>query len=193
MPLPFIPGREASGTVEEIGEGITDLKVGDSVAILSGSTYAEMTAVDRRLVAKIPASLDKLHAAASLLQGMTATYLTTDSYRVKKGDFVFLPAAAGGTGLMIAQLCNLFGATVIGTVSSEEKAKVAREHGVSHPVIYTKQDVVAEVMRITDGKGVQVVYDGVGKSMLETSIAVLGRRGAFISFGSASGPVKKQT
>lgn len=181
--------RESAGIVEEVGEDIADLKPGDKVAVLWGNTYSEFSLVLRKNISKIPAEVPLETAAACFLQGMTAAYLTTDCYKVGPGDFVLLPAAAGGTGLMIAQFCKALGASVIGTVSTDEKAEVAKKHGVDHVIVYTRQPIVDEVMRITDGKGVNVAFDGVGKATLDSTLASLGRRGKLVSFGSASGQI----
>jgi NADPH2:quinone reductase len=175
--------------VEEVGEDVKDIRPGDQVAVLWGNTYAEYSLVARKNIAKVPSGVPLETAAACFLQGLTAAYLTTDCYKVKPGDFVLLPAAAGGTGLLIAQFCKAFGATVIGTVSTEAKAAVAKAHGVDHAIVYSQQSIVDEVMRVTNGEGVQVAFDGVGQATLDSTLASLARRGKFISFGAASGHI----
>ncbi|KAJ3147418.1 hypothetical protein HK101_002224 [Irineochytrium annulatum] len=187
--LPFTLGREAAGVVEAVGEGVTRFKVGDRVAYFAGSTYAEYAISPEDPVVKLPDDISFENGAAMCLQGATALSLTKMAYEVKKGDFVLVHAAAGGTGRLLAQVCRHFGATVIGTTSSEAKAEVARAAGCHHVILYTSQDVVAEVKRITSGKGCQVVYDGVGKTTFEVSLACLARLGTLASFGNASGKV----
>ncbi|OMJ17131.1 putative quinone oxidoreductase [Smittium culicis] len=188
--MPTLLGREASGVVEEVGEGVTGISVGDSVAYLTvNNSYAEYSLADPKTVAHIPKDIGFDVAAAVLLQGLTALSFVTRSYAVKKGDIILIHAAAGGTGRLLVQLCKYFGATVIGTTSSEEKAKLARESGADHIIFYNEEDVAARVREITNGKMVNAVFDGVGKSTFQGSFDSLARCGTLVSFGNASGKV----
>lgn len=191
QPLPFTLGLEAAGVVEQVGEGVTDVAVGDRVGYCAGpiGSYSEARLYPADRLVKLPDWLDDRTAAAMLLQGMTARYLLRETYRVKPGDTILIHAAAGGVGLIACQWAKALGATVIGTVGSEEKAELARAHGCDHPVLYRTEDLVARVKEITGGKGVPVVYDSVGKDTFETSLDCLGLRGLMVSFGNASGPV----
>jgi NADPH2:quinone reductase len=189
--LPFTPGVEGAGVVESVGSGVTDLKVGDRVAYggpVGG--YAELRLIPADRLVRLPDSISSEQAAALMLQGMTAEMLLRRAYSVKSGDTILVHAAAGGVGLILCQWAKALGATVIGTVGSEEKAELARTHGCDHPIVYTRQDFVAEVDRITGGGKVAVVYDGVGKDTFMKSLDCLARRGMMASFGNASGPVE---
>lgn len=191
QPLPFTPGVEGAGVVEAVGEGVADLKVGDRVAYggpVGGYAEARLVPADR--LVKLPETISSEQAAAMMLQGMTAEMLLKRVYPVKSGETILVHAAAGGVGLILCQWAKALGATVIGTVSSDEKAELARANGCDHPIIYTRQDFVAEVERITEGAKVAVVYDGVGKDTFMKSLDCLARRGMMASFGNASGPVE---
>jgi NADPH2:quinone reductase len=190
--LPYIPGAEAAGIVLEVRTDVEEVKPGDRVAygISNGSgSYAEFHAVPGWQLFKLPDSVDFQTAAAVMLQGMTAHYLTHSTYNVKPNDTVLIHAAAGGTGLLLVQLAKLLGARVIGTVSSEEKAQIACAAGADITVNYVKQDFAAEAKRVTAGKGVNVVYDSVGKETYEKSLDSLAPLGMLVIFGQASGPV----
>ncbi|HEX5019812.1 MAG TPA: quinone oxidoreductase [Candidatus Binatia bacterium] len=190
--LPYIPGAEAAGIVLEAGTGVEEVKAGDRVAygISNGSgSYAEFYAAPGWQLFKLPESVDFQTAAAVMLQGMTAHYLTHSTYAVKPNDTVLIHAAAGGTGLLLIQLAKLIGARVIGTVSTEEKAATARAAGADTTINYVKQDFAAEARRLTGGKGVNVVYDSVGKETYEKSLDSLAPLGMLVIFGQASGPV----
>ena len=189
QPLPFIPGVEGAGVVEALGPGVADLKVGDRVAYggpIGG--YAEVRLIPAERVVKLPDAISFEQAAAMMLQGMTAHMLLRQVYRVKAGDTILIQAAAGGVGLIVCQWAKALGATVIGTVGSEEKAELARAHGCDHPIVYTRQDFVAEVERITGGAKLPVVYDSVGRDTFLKSLDCLRPRGMMVSFGNASGP-----
>jgi len=190
QPLPFTPGVEGAGVVEALGPGVTSVRLGDRVAYggpIGG--YAEVRLIPADRVVKLPGSISSERAAAAMLQGMTAEMLLRRVYPVKAGDTILVHAAAGGVGLILCQWGKALGATVIGTVGSDEKAELARAHGCDHPIVYTREDFVAEVERITDGAKVEVVYDGVGKDTFMRSLDCLKRRGMMASFGNASGPV----
>jgi NADPH2:quinone reductase len=192
VPLPSGLGSEGAGVVEEVGEGVTDLKPGDRVAYGSSplGAYAEgrLIPVDRLI--KLPDSIDDKTAAAMMLKGLTVQYLIRQTYRVKAGDTILLHAAAGGVGLILSQWAKHLGATVIGTVSSDEKAKLASEHGTSHTIIYTREDFVARVKDVTGGKLVPVVYDSVGKDTFLKSLDCLAPLGLLALFGQSSGSVE---
>ena len=188
--LPFTPGVEGAGIVESVGDGVTSVKKGDSVAYagpLGG--YAEERLIDADRVVKLPDGISTQQAAGMMLQGMTAQMLLRAVYPVKKGDAILIQAAAGGVGLIMCQWAAALGATVIGTVSTEEKAELARNHGCAHPIVYTKQDFVAEVNKITAREKLPVVYDSVGRDTFMKSLDCLKLRGLMVSFGNASGPV----
>ena len=190
QPLPFTPGVEGAGVVDAIGRDVTTLKIGDRVAYggpVGG--YAEVRLIDAAKVVKLPDDISSEQAAAAMLQGMTAEMLLRRVYPLKAGETILVHAAAGGVGLILCQWAKALGATVIGTVGSDEKAELARTHGCDHPIVYTRQDFVAEVARITGGAKVAVVYDGVGKDTFMRSLDCLKRRGMMVSFGNASGPV----
>jgi len=191
QPLPFTPGVEGAGVIDEVGPGVTDLSVGDRVAYggpVGG--YAELRLVPADRLVKLPDSISSEQAAAMMLQGMTAEMLLRRVHQVKAGETILVHAAAGGVGLILCQWAKALGATVIGTVGSEEKAELAQSHGCDHPIIYTRQDFVAEVDRITGGAKVAVVYDGVGRDTFMKSLDCLHRRGMMASFGNASGAVE---
>ena len=190
QPLPFTPGSEFSGTIEAVGAKVEDLKVGQRVATASGlGAYAEHARAPADKCVMIPDTIDDKTAAALMLQGMTAHYLTLSTRPLQPGMSCLVHAAAGGVGLLLCQIAKLRGARVIATVSTEEKAKLAREAGADEVVLYTKEDVVPRVKEFTGGKGVDVVYDGVGKTTIEQSIASLAPRGLLNTFGQSSGPV----
>ena len=189
-PLPFINGQEASGVVTEVGSEVTTLQPGDRVAYTSAlGSYAEYAAVPASRLVKIPDELDFDQAAAALLQGMTAHYLVHSSYPLKKGETALIHAAAGGVGLLLVQMAKTIGARVIGTAGTEEKAQLARDAGADECIVYTEADFEAETKRLTDGKGVHVVYDGVGKATFDKDLEVLRPRGYLVLFGGSSGAV----
>jgi NADPH2:quinone reductase len=188
--MPFVPGQEAAGDVVAVGSNVTNLKVGDRVAytMVLGS-YAEYSAVAADRLVKIPEGVSYQQAAAAMLQGMTAHYLSHDTYPLKKGETALVHAAAGGVGLLLVQMAHGIGARVIGTVSTEEKAKLAREAGADDVILYTQTDFEAETRRLTGGRGVDVVYDSVGKTTFEKGLDILRPRGYMVLFGGSSGPV----
>ena len=189
-PLPFINGQEAAGVVVSVGAEVTTLKAGDRVAYTGVlGSYAEYAAVPADRLVEVPDAIDFPQAAAAMLQGMTAHYLSHSSYGIKRGETALIHAAAGGVGLLLVQMCKLQGARVIGTAGSEEKAALARAAGADEVIIYTTQDFEAETKRLTDGKGVHVVYDGVGKTTFQKDLNVLRPRGYLVLFGGASGAV----
>ena len=190
LPLPLILGTEGAGVVEALGPGVTDLKPGDRVAY-AGVTgaYAEERLLQADRVVKIPAGISDHQAAAMMLQGMTVRYLIREVYPVKAGDMILIHAAAGGVGLILCQWARSLGATVIGTVSSEEKAELARANGCHHPILYTRDDFQKRVMEITEGRKLPVVYDSIGKDTFTQSLDCLRPRGLMVLFGQASGPV----
>jgi NADPH2:quinone reductase len=189
--FPLVIGMEAAGVVEAAGAGVRDLKRGDRVAYAGSSpgTYCQLRIMNPARLVKLPDWLDDETAAAVMLKGLTAQYLIRSAYPVARGDTVLIHAAAGGVGLIMCQWARHLGATVIGTVSSPEKAELARAHGCEHPIVSTKEDVAARVRELTGGKMLPVVFDSVGAATFETSLACLRRRGMVVSFGSASGPV----
>ncbi|HLZ65766.1 MAG TPA: quinone oxidoreductase [Aliidongia sp.] len=190
QPLPFIPGMEGAGVVEEVGPGVTSLAKGDRVAYagpLGG--YAEERLIQADRVVKIPAGISDQQAAAMMLQGMTVRYLIREVYPVKAGDTILIHAAAGGVGLILCQWANALGATVIGTVSNDEKAELARANGCHHPILYTREDFQKRVVEITQGKKLPVVYDSIGQDTFTQSLDCLRPRGLLALFGQASGPV----
>jgi len=193
-PLPALPsglGMEAAGVIEAVGEGVTELSVGDRVAYGTGplGAYSEARVMPTDPVLKLPDTIDDRTAAAMMLQGLTVQYLIRRLFPVQAGMTVLVHAAAGGVGLIACQWLKHLGATVIGTVGSPEKAALAKAHGCDHPILYRQEDFVARVRDITDGKGVPVVYDGVGKDVFDGSLDCLSRRGVMVTFGNASGPV----
>jgi NADPH2:quinone reductase len=189
--LPFVSGNEAAGEVIAVGPGVTDLKVGDRVGYTSalGSYAAERILPADRAV-KLPEAISYEQAAAMMLKGMTAQYLLRRTYKVKKGDNVLIHAAAGGVGLIASQWANHLGANVIGTVGTKDKAELAKKNGVHHVILYRDEDFVARVKEITNGEKCEVVYDGVGNATFPASLDCLKPLGMFVSFGSASGPIK---
>lgn len=192
VPLPFTPGLEGAGVIEALGQGVSDFKVGQRVAwggvAGTGGYAAEGIFPAERLVA-VPDGLDAKQASAAMLQGMTAHFLVESTYPVKKGDIVLVHAGAGGVGLLLTQLAKERGATVFTTVSTEEKAELSRGAGADHVILYTQQDFVSEVKRLTSGAGVHAVFDSVGKTTFEKGLEVLRPRGMMVLFGGASGPV----
>jgi len=188
--LPFTDGQEAAGTVTEVGSDVKSVKVGDRVAYSNVmGTYAEYAAVPADRLVRVPDKITDQQAAAAMLQGMTAHYLINTTYPLKKGETALIHAAAGGVGLLLVQMAKNIGAHVIGTAGTEEKAKLAREAGADEVIVYATQDFEAETKRLTGGKGVHVVYYGVGKSTFEKGLNVLRPRGYMVLFGCASGPV----
>ena len=193
-PLPSLPhviGMEAAGIVEAVGAGVTEVMAGDRVAYASEKprAYAQAVVMPVARLIKLPDGLDDETAAAAILKGLTAQYLIRGAYPVKSGETILIHAAAGGVGLILCQWARHLGATVIGTVSTEQKAALARENGCEHPILYTKEDVVARVRELTGGKGLPVVFDGVGGSTFEISLKCLRRRGMCVSYGTAGGPI----
>jgi NADPH2:quinone reductase len=188
--LPFIPGSEAAGTVTAVGEGVGDIKIGDRVAYaMSLGAYAEIAAVPAWRLVKLPEHLDFKSGAAIMLQGMTAHYLTHDTFPLKRGARVVVHAGAGGVGLLLIQVAKKLGATVYTTVGNEQKGALAREAGADEVITYSKQDFEAEVKRLTGGRGVDVVYDSVGATTFDKSLNCLRPRGYLVLYGQSSGPV----
>jgi len=188
--LPLIPGSEAAGTVEELGPGVTGFAAGDAVASVSVlGSYAEYALVPATQLVKTPDGLSPEQAAAALLQGMTAHYLSHSTFPLKAGDTALVHAGAGGVGLLLTQMAVRLGARVITTVSTAAKEELSREAGASDVILYTERDFAAEVKRLTGGKGVDVVYDSVGKTTFEGSLNCLRPRGMVALFGASSGPV----
>jgi NADPH2:quinone reductase len=189
-PLPFVLGLEGAGRVEALGEGVTELSVGDRVAWPSvAGSYADAVLAPAARVVRVPDSVSDELAAAAMMQGMTAHYLAHSTHETGRGDRVLVHAAAGGTGLLLAQLLSAAGARVIGTCSSEAKRELALEAGCDHVILYRDEDVVAEVERLTDGEKLDVVYDSVGQATFEGSLRCLRPRGLLVLFGMSSGPV----
>jgi NADPH2:quinone reductase len=188
--LPFIPGNEGAGEVVATGPGVTGFRKGDRVAYVTTlGSYAQMRLVPAASLVKQPEAISFKQAAGMMLKGMTAEYLLHRTYKVKRGDIILVHAAAGGTGLILCQWAKHLGATVIGTVGSPEKAKLAKKNGCHHTILYRDEDFVAKVREITGGKGVPVVYDGVGKDTFLKSLDCLSPFGIMVSFGNASGAV----
>ena len=189
--LPFSPGMEGAGVVEAVGEGVDSLSVGDRVAYAAPpvGSYAEERLMPADKVVKVPAGIDSRQAAAMMLQGMTVEYLLRRTYPVQSGETILFHAAAGGVGLIACQWAKHLGATVIGTVGSDEKAELARAHGCDHPIVYTREDFTARVRELTDGAGVPVVYDAVGRDTFAGSLDCLRPRGMLVSFGQSSGKI----
>jgi NADPH:quinone reductase len=191
QPLPFTPGVEGAGTVESIGEGVEDLEPGVRVAYAGPmGGYAEERLIDADRLVKLPEDISFEQAAGMMLQGMTARMLLRAVFPVEKGDTILIHAAAGGVGLIMCQWAKALGATVIGTVSNDEKAELASAHGCDHPIVYTRRDFSVEVDRLTGGDKLPVVYDSVGKVTFVKSLDCLKPRGLMVSFGNASGPVE---
>ena len=188
--LPFTPGLEAGGTVTAVGPNVTEVKVGDRVAYTGvPGAYAELAAVPAQRLVVLPAGVSTKQGAAAMLQGMTAHYLACTTYPLKAGDTCLVHAAAGGVGLLLCQMAKMRGARVIGTVSTEDKAKLARGAGADEVILYTQQDFEAEVKRLTGGRGLQVVYDSVGKTTWDKSLGCLAPRGLMVLYGQSSGPI----
>lgn len=188
--LPTIPGVEGAGVVSKVGAGVTEVKVGDLVAYSSvGKSYAEKVVAPSWRLVKLPRGLDAEAGAAAMLQGMTAHYLCHSTYPLKPGDTALVHAAAGGVGLLLTQMAKSLGARVIATVSTDAKAQLARQAGADHVIIYTREDFEEGVKKVTGGVGVEVVYDAVGKSTFDKSVACLKPRGYMVLYGQASGPV----
>jgi NADPH2:quinone reductase len=187
---PLTLGLEAGGTVTAVGPNVSEVKVGDKVAYTGvPGAYAEIAAVPAARLVVLPAGVSTRQGAAAMLQGMTAHYLATSTYPLKPGDTCLVHAAAGGVGLLLCQMAKMRGARVIGTVSTDDKAKLAREAGADEVIIYTRQDFEQEVKRLTGGKGLQVVYDAVGKTTWEKSLNSLAPRGLMALYGQSSGPI----
>jgi NADPH2:quinone reductase len=193
-PAPSLPsglGLEGSGVIEAVGDGVTDLAVGDRVAYAAQplGAYAEARVMPAKGLVKIPDGISFDLAAAAMLQGMTAQYLLRRTYHVKKGDTILIHAAAGGVGQIVCQWAKHLGATVIGTVGSKEKAEIAKSKGCDYPILYREEKVSERVKEITNGQGVEVVYDSVGKDTFDDSLDCLKRLGMMVSFGQSSGAV----
>ena len=193
-PLPALPtpiGMEGAGVVDALGEGVEGLNVGDRVAYASQppGAYAQLRNLAAERVVKVPDTIADKTAAAMMLQGLTAQYLLRQTYRVQAGDTILMHAAAGGVGLIVCQWARHLGATVIGTVGSDEKAALAKAHGCDHTILYRDENFKDKVMDLTDGGGVNVVYDSIGKDTFMDSLACLKKRGTMVTYGNASGPV----
>ena len=188
--LPFIPGQEGAGSVIAVGPNAKLVRVGDRVA-WSGTlgSYAEYVGAPEDHLVPVPASITDEQAAAVMMHGLTAHYLVNDAHKLKAGETALVHAAAGGVGLLLVQMAHAIGARVVGTASSEDKAQLAREAGADEVIVFTKQDFEAEVKRLTGGKGVDVVYDGVGKATFEKNLNVMRLRGMLVLYGMSSGPV----
>ncbi|KAK0547764.1 NADPH:quinone reductase [Tilletia horrida] len=195
LALPFILGTEAAGTVVALGSEVQasgSLKVGDRVISIGPGAFAEYGVVERKFIAKIQDGVDSRTAAAAALQGLTALTLMREAYHIKKGDTVLIHAAAGGVGLLMVQLAVHFGATDIATTSTQAKADLVRAHGAQHTLLYGKDDyasIPSEVLKLTDGKGVQAIFDSIGKATFDGDFEAIAKRGTIVSFGNASGPV----
>jgi len=191
VPLPSGIGLEAAGVVEAVGEGVTDLQPGDRVAYAGGplGAYAERRNIPADRLVRLPDALSFEQGASMMLQGLTAQYLLRRTYRVQPGDTILIHAAAGGVGLIVCQWAKALGATVIGTVGSDEKAALARQYGCDHTIVYTRESVSGRVRELTGGAGVAVVYDSIGQDTFMDSLACLRPLGMMVTFGNASGPV----
>jgi NADPH2:quinone reductase len=189
-PLPFIPGQEGAGVVTAVGSQAQAVNVGDRVA-WSGvlGSYAEYIVAPADSLVPVPGTVTDQQAAAAMMQGLTAHYLANDAHKLKAGETALIHAAAGGVGLLLVGMARMIGARVIGTVSSEEKARLAREAGADEAIVFTREDFETEVKRLTGGKGVDVVYDGVGKATFEKNLNVMRPRGMLVLYGMSSGPV----
>ena len=189
--FPLTLGMEGAGVVEALGEGVTELKVGDRVAYASTplGAYAEIRLMPAERLVPLPEWISDQQAAAMMLQGMTAQYLLRSTYRIQSGQTILIHAAAGGVGLIACQWAKHLGARVIGTVGSDEKAELAAAHGCDHPIVYTRENFADRVKELTDGKGVPVVYDSVGRTTFKDSLACLAVRGYMVCFGQSSGPI----
>ncbi len=189
--LPFTPGNEGAGEIIALGKGVTEFKIGDRVAYVSTlGSYAQERNVEAKALIKLPKSISFEMGAAMMLKGLTAQYLLRRTFKVKAGDTILVHAAAGGVGLLLCQWAKALGATVIGTVGSEAKAKLAKKAGAKHVILYNSEDFAARVKEITKGKLCDVVYDGVGKTTFPASLDCLRPLGMFVSYGSASGQVE---
>lgn len=189
-PLPFINGQEAAGVVTEVGSDVSEVKVGDRVAYTSSlGSYAEFAAVPAARLVKVPDELSFEQAAAAMLQGMTAHYLLYSTYKLQEGETALVHAAAGGVGLLLVQMAKKIGARVIATAGTEEKAQLAHDAGADECIVYTQTNFETETRRLTEGKGVHVVYDGVGKATFDKDLEVLRPRGYLVLFGGSSGAV----
>jgi NADPH2:quinone reductase len=188
--LPFVPGQEGAGIVIAVGAQVKTVRVGDRVA-WSGAlgSYAEYVVSPEEHLVPVPDSISDEQAAAAMIHGLTAHYLVNDAHKLKAGETALVHAAAGGVGLLLVQMAHAIGARVIGTVSSEDKAELARAAGADEVIVFTRQDFESEVKRLTDGKGVDVVYDGVGKATFEKNLNVMRLRGMLVLYGMSSGPV----
>ncbi|WP_176050404.1 quinone oxidoreductase [Burkholderia sp. BCC1644] len=191
QPLPGGLGMEAAGEVTAVGDGVTALKIGDRVAYVGQppGAYAQERVMPAERLVKLPDGISYDDAASVMLQGLTAHYLLRRTYPVKAGDTILIHAAAGGVGLLVCQWAKALGATVIGTVGSDEKAELAKAHGCDHPIVYTRENFTQRVKEITNGAGVPVVYDSIGKDTYIGSLDCLAPLGYFVSFGNASGPL----
>jgi NADPH:quinone reductase len=191
QPLPGWLGMEASGVIESVGSNVKHVKAGDRVAYAGkpAGAYSQVRVMPAEIVVKLPDAISFEMGAAMMLQGLTVNYLLTDSYKVQAGDTVLFHAAAGGVGLIAMQWLKLLGATVIGTVGSEEKAALAKSYGCDHTILYTKEDFVARTKELTNGKGVNVVYDSIGKDTFMQSLDCIKPRGMMVTYGNASGSV----
>jgi len=190
LALPLTLGLEAGGTVTAVGPNVSEVKVGDKVAYTGvPGAYAQYAAVPAARLVVLPQGISTRQGAAAMLQGLTAHYLACSTYPLKSGDTCLVHAAAGGVGLLLCQIAKMRGARVIGTVSTEDKAKLAREAGAADVILYTKQDFEAEVKRLTDGKGLQVVYDSVGQTTFDKGFNCLAPRGMMALYGQSSGPI----
>jgi NADPH2:quinone reductase len=190
-PLPFTPGNEGAGEIVALGKGVDGWKIGDRVAYVSTlGSYADERNIDAKALIKLPKAISYETGAAMMLKGLTAQYLLRRTYRVKEGDTILVHAAAGGVGMLLCQWGRALGATVIGTVGSEEKGKLAKKAGAKHVILYNTEDFAARVKAITKGRLCDVVYDGVGKSTFPGSLDCLRPMGMFVSYGSASGQVE---
>jgi NADPH2:quinone reductase len=191
QPLPGWLGMEAAGVIESVGSNVKHVKAGDRVAYAGkpAGAYSQVRVMPAEIVVKLPDAISFEMGAAMMLQGLTVNYLLTDSYKVQAGDTVLFHAAAGGVGLIAMQWLKLLGATVIGTVGSEEKAALAKSYGCDHTILYTKEDFVARTKELTNGKGVNVVYDSIGKDTFMQSLDCIKPRGMMVTYGNASGSV----
>ncbi|CAG0997059.1 2-haloacrylate reductase [Burkholderiales bacterium] len=191
LPLPFTPGLEGAGVVVAVGEGVTELAPGDRVAYVGGPPggYAQERLIPAARVVRLPEGIDDVQAASMMLRGLTVQYLFRRTFRVQPGQTILFHAAAGGVGLIACQWARALGVTMIGTVSSDEKAELARAHGCAHTIVYSRENFVERVKEITLGRGVPVVYDSVGKDTFPGSLDCLAPMGMFVSYGNASGPV----
>ncbi|MEA3259755.1 MAG: quinone oxidoreductase [Pseudomonadota bacterium] len=192
LTLPGIPGLEAAGVVEAVGEGVTAFAAGDRVAYTSGNygAYADQRLIDAGRLVRLPDDIDDVLVAGMMVRGLTARILLTDVFPVREGSVILVQAAAGGVGQLLCQWARHLGATVIGTVGSQDKAERARRHGCHHVILYREQNLVDTVQQLTDGRGVDVAYDSVGKDTFYDSLACLAPRGHLVNFGQSSGPVE---